>query len=137
MTKYSTFSISSHEKIDQIMNSLPLIFGKLRSQLLYLLGIPAFFLCFMLIYQPSMPTTLLAMGKGMLSFNTTIIMCILLGVMLVSRTLMLVLYRSIRINWWRFIAWEVAELIIMSLFMALYLTLMYQGQYPYFHIVGQ
>jgi len=119
------------------MNSLPLIFGKLRSQLLYLLGIPAFFLCFMLIYQPSMPTTLLAMGKGMLSFNTTIIMCILLGVMLVSRTLMLVLYRSIRINWWRFIAWEVAELIIMSLFMALYLTLMYQGQYPYFHIVGQ
>jgi DNA-binding LytR/AlgR family response regulator len=33
--------------------------------------------------------------------------------------------------------WEVAEVIAMSMFMALYLTLMYKGTFPYFHIVGQ
>ena len=74
----------------------------------------------------------------MLSFNATIIMCILLGVMIISRVLMMVLsHYQLQLNWLRFVYWEIAELITMSLFMALYLTLMYKGAYPYFHIVGQ
>ena len=120
------------------MNTLPALFRKLRSQLLYILGMPAFFLCFVLIYQPSHVTRWLEMGEGMLSFNATIIMCILLGVMIISRVLMMVLsHHQLRLNWLRFVYWEIAELITMSLFMALYLTLMYKGAYPYFHIVGQ
>ncbi len=119
------------------MDKLPAIFSKLSSQLLYLLGIPAFFLCFMLIYQPSLATQLLDMGKDMLSFNTTIIMCILLGVMIISRVLMMVLFHQMHLNWWRYAVWEITELITMSMFMALYITLMYKGAYPYFHIVGQ
>ena len=119
------------------MNKLPAFFSKLRSQLLYILGIPAFFLCFMLIYQPHLPTQLLETGQDMINFNTTIIMCILLGVMIISRVLILVLFHQLRFNWWRYVMWEVAELITMSMFMALYLTLMYQGVYPYFHVVGQ
>lgn len=120
------------------MDKIPAIFGKLRSQLLYIMGIPVFFLCFMLIYQPSAATQLLDMGEAMLSFNATIIMCILLGVMIISRVLMLVLYHhQLRLDWLRYIYWELAELITMSLFTALYITLMYHGDYPYFHIVGQ
>lgn len=119
------------------MAQLPSIFGKLKSQLLYILGIPMFFLSFVLIYQPSTIYNLLDMGQDMLSFNATIIMCIILGVMIISRTLMLVLYQQLRIDWWRFAVWEVAEIIMMGLFMALYLTLMYQGTFPYFHMVGQ
>ena len=120
------------------MDKLPTIFSKLRSQLLYILGIPAFFLCFMLIYQPALATQLLDMGQGMLNFNTTIIMCILLGVVIISRVLMMVLlHHQLRLTWLRYVYWEIAELITMSMFMALYITLMYQGTYPYFHIVGQ
>lgn len=120
------------------MNSIPAIFNKLRSQMLYILGLPAFFLCFVLIYQPLHATRLLEMGQNMLSFNTTIIMCILLAVMIVSRVLMLVLtHYQLRLDWARYIYWEIAELITMSLFVALYLTLMYKGEYPYFYIVGQ
>ena len=73
------------------MNNLPAIFRKLSNQLLYILGIPAFFLCFVQIYKPTHAAELLEMGQDMLSFNTTIIMCILLGVMLISRALMTVL----------------------------------------------
>ena len=120
------------------MNSIPAIFNKLRSQMLYILGLPAFFLCFVLIYQPLHATRLLEMGQNMLSFNTTIIMCILLAVMIVSRVLMLALtHYQLRLDWARYIYWEIAELITMSLFVALYLTLMYKGEYPYFYIVGQ
>ena len=65
-------------------------------------------------------------------------MCILLGVMLISRVLMMVLsHHQLRLNWARYVYWEIAEVITMSMFMALYLTLMYQGIYPYFHVVGQ
>ena len=120
------------------MDKLPAIFHKLSNQLLYILGIPAFFLCFVLIYQPSHATTLLQMEQNMLSFNTTIIMCILLGVMLISRVLMMVLsHHQLRLNWARYVYWEIAELVAMSMFMALYLTLMYKGAFPYFHVVGQ
>lgn len=120
------------------MNQISAIFGKLRSQLLYILGIPVFFLCFTLVYKPTNATALLNMGNNMLNFNATIIMCILLGVMIISRVLMLVLYHhQLRLHWLRYIYWEIAELTTMSLFTALYVTLMYQGEFPYFQILGQ
>ena len=120
------------------MNKIPPIFSKLSSQLLYILGIPIFFLCFMQIYEPVHTAQLLDMGQDMLSFNTTIITCILLGVMIISRVLMMVLsHHQLRLDWLRYFYWEVAEVITMSLFMALYVTLMYKGVLPYFYVVGQ
>lgn len=119
------------------MDKLPALFSKLSSQLLYILGIPFFFLCFVMFYQPNATFNLLDMGKDMLSFNTTISMCILLGVMIISRTLMLVLHHQIQLNWWRHLGWQVAEVITMSMFMGLYLTLMYRGEFHYFPIVGK
>ena len=119
------------------MDKLTANFGKLSSQLLYILGLPIFFLCFILVYQPTIVYPLLDMGKAMLNFNTTIIMCILLGVMIISRVLLLVVYNQVRFNWWRYLAWEVAEIITMSMFMGLYITLMHRGVFSYFYIVGQ
>ena len=120
------------------MNKIPTVLGKLRSQLLYILGIPVFFLSFMLVYKPAAATLLLDMGNNMLSFNCTIIMCILLGVIIISRVLMMVLYHhQLRLDWLRYFYWQIAELLTMSLFTALYITLMYRGEYPYFNILGQ
>ena len=101
------------------MNKIPTVLGKLRSQLLYILGIPVFFLSFMLVYKPAAATLLLDMGNNMLSFNCTIIMCILLGVMIISRALMMVLYHhQLRLDWLRYFYWQIAELLTMSLFTA-------------------
>lgn len=119
------------------MEKLPAIFSKLSSQLMYILGLPIFFLCFALIYKPAMAFQLLDMGKGMLGFNATIIMCILLGVMIISRVLLLLIHHQVRFDWWRYLAWQVAEIIVMSMFMGLYMTLMYSHAYPYFHVVGE
>ena len=118
------------------MDKIPAIFGKLHSQLLYIMGIPVFFLCFMLIYQPSAATQLLDMGEAMLSFNATIIMCILFGVVLISRGILLAVHRSLSMSWSKMIQWELCEVAIMSMFVALYITLMYHGEYAYFYIVG-
>ena len=119
------------------MNKFPAIFTALRSNLTFVLAIPVFWLCFVLLYQPGGVVELLHMGRGMLNFNTTIIACILLGVMIISRSVLMVLHRTVDLSWWKFIVWELAELFTMSLFMALYLTLMYHGEFAYFQMVGQ
>lgn len=119
------------------MNKLPSIFTALRSNLSFIVVIPVFWLCFVLLYQPSSVVGLLHMGQNMLNFNATIIMCILLGVMILSRSVLMVLHRTLKLNWWKFVVWEVAELLTMSLFTALYLTLMYRGAFAYFQMVGQ
>lgn len=108
----------------------------LRSNLTFMIAIPVFWLCFVLLYQPTSTVKLLSTGPDMLHFNTTIIMCILLGIMIISRSLLMAIHRTLKLDWWKFIFWEVVELIVMSLFTALYLTLMYRGEYSYFYIEG-
>lgn len=137
VTKYTNNTFCHTVKFDKNMNKLPAIFTALRSNLTFILAMPVFWLCFVLLYQPSSIVELLHMGKELLNFNTTIIMCILLGVMIVSRSVLMVLHRTLNLNWWKFIVWEMAELLTMSLFAALYLTLMYRGEFAYFQMVGQ
>ena len=76
------------------MEKFPAIFTTLRSNLTFILAIPIFWLCFVLLYQPSSVVELLHMRQDMLNFNATIIMCILLGVMIISRSVLIVLHRT-------------------------------------------
>lgn len=119
------------------MNTLPRIMTALRSNLVFIFTIPVFWLCFAILYQPSKLYYLLNMNSELYNFNITIIMCILLGVMIVSRGLLMAIHHTIKMNWSKFVMWEIGELFIMSLFTALYITLMYQGEFSYFHMVGQ
>jgi hypothetical protein len=119
------------------MNKLPSIFTALRSNLIFMITLPIFWLCFVLLYQPIRVVELLEMGRNLLNFNATIIMCILLGVMIISRGLLMAIHHTLKLNGWKLIIWEVAELLTMSLFTALYMTLMYHGKFTYFQMVGQ
>ncbi|MBQ7697004.1 MAG: LytTR family transcriptional regulator [Paludibacteraceae bacterium] len=116
------------------------IFTRIKCLLYYVIGIPAFFLIFTTLYRPMRVFDLFNMvavkPDGLFSFNVTIVSCILLGVMAISRTLMAITYhrsRMTRMSWW---LWQVAELVGMSLFVSLYLTLMYKGQYTYYGMAG-
>lgn len=137
MIKIDINSFRHTNKFDKIMNKLPSIFTTLRSNLTFVVVLPIFWLGFVLLYQPSGLVELLNMGGNMLSFNSTIIMCIILGVMIISRAVFMATQRSTSLNWFKFILWEIAELFITSLFMALYLTLMHHGEFAYFYMVGQ
>lgn len=116
------------------------IFTRIKCLLYYVIGIPAFFLIFTTLYRPMRVYDLFNMvavkPDGLFSFNVTIVSCILLGVMAISRTLMAITYhrtRMTRMSWW---LWQAAELVGMSLFVSLYLTLMYKGQYTYYGMAG-
>ena len=107
-----------------------------QNQLLYIVVLPVFFLAFVTLYKPTGIVAFLDMGKQMLSFNVTILGCIMLGVLLLSRTLLIVLHKPMHIGYWGWIGWQAVELLVMSLFMALYMALMYQGAYTYYQVVG-
>ncbi|MBQ6275897.1 MAG: LytTR family transcriptional regulator [Bacteroidales bacterium] len=76
------------------------------------------------------------MGRGIMAFNTTMLFCILFGVLLISRLLLYVLRRFFVPTWLAYSLWIFGEVLVASLFMALYVTLMYHGEYPYFDVVG-
>lgn len=119
------------------MTKLPALLTSLRSNLTYVLGLPLFWLLFVLLYRPMSFVPLLDMGGQLLNFSSTIIMCILFGVMLLSRGLLTAVSSALRLTWLRFLAWELSEVLVMSLFSALYVTLMYHGEIAYFQVVGQ
>ena len=105
VTKYICKEFCHTKQIDKIMNKLPAIFATLRSNLSFVIVLPMFWLSFVLLYQPSKLVELLDMGNGMLNFNATIIMCILLGVMIISRGVLMVIHHTLELNWFKLMVW--------------------------------
>jgi hypothetical protein len=137
VTKFTKKRIRHIKLNDKIMMKIPALLTSWRSNLTFVLGLPLFCLLFVLLYRPVSFVSLLDMGGDWLNFSSTIIMCILFGVMLLSRGILMVVSSVYRLTWLRFVAWELCELIVMSMFSALYVTLMYHGEMAYFYVVGQ
>lgn len=117
------------------MSKLPPIMTALRSNLITLVTLPLFWLSFVLLYQPKMWVELLEKSQS-LSFNVSIIVCILFGVVLISRGILLAVHRTLDLNWSKMVLWMFFEMLAMSLFTALYLTLLNKGEYTYFYMLG-
>ncbi len=119
------------------MAKLPAVATAFKSNLISVASIPVFWLCFVLLYQPDMWEELLVMDNASLNFNATIIMCIVLGVVLISRGLLVAVHRSLKLNWTKLYLWQFLETLAISMFTALYITLMFRGEYTYFYMVGK
>ncbi len=109
----------------------------LTSLLLHVLALPTFFLCFILIYQSQWMVSFLSIDGTKTVFNTLILMCILLVVLCGSRIPMTACRRHLHLSWVYYILWSLAEWVVTALFMALYMTLMYRGEYGYFLVAGK
>lgn len=119
------------------MKQIPASTLSLTSLLLHILTLPAFFLCFVLLYQSEWIVEFLGMGRDMVVFNTLMLMCIMIGVLCGSRIPMTACRKHLHLPWVYYILWSLAEMVVMALFMALYMTLMYHGQYGYFLVAGK
>ena len=111
---------------------LPALFGSFGIQLWYIL-LPAYFFFFMTaVYQPFGMATALDMGRGLFYFNTTMLMCIILVTLLLTRLLFWGIFRKGQPNWLGYCFWCFGELSLVAYFMALYLCLMGGAVTPYF-----
>ena len=114
------------------MKKIPHVYDRFPTMLWYIFGIPAFFFFFVVIYRPFDTFPALEMGRDAFFFNATMLMCILLGVLLLTRTGFYFLHRRKRCNWWEYSAWILMELTVMSYLCALYLFLVSGRALPYF-----
>ena len=119
------------------MSKFPTVMTALRGNLSFVVTMPLFWLFFVVLYEPDMWIQLLEMEHVLVHSNAAIIATILLGVMLISRSVLLVVHHGFKMTWFKMIQWEVCEIVLMALFMSLYITLMFHGEYMYFYILGR
>jgi len=104
------------------MAKIPASILSVTTTILHIVAIPVFFLGFILIYESRWMMAFLEVGGGTV-FNTLMLTCIYIGIMIGSRVPMHVLHGRLHMSWWLYAIWSVAEIFIFSCFAALYMSL--------------
>ncbi len=118
-------------------NELSREFFKFPSQIIHFLGIPVFFVIFILLYRPESVVSFLEMGRDIMEFNLIMVGCILLLVLVGTRLAFYFLRNVLNINNALYIGWCAVECIIFCLFAGLYMFLMQGKTDTYFTVVAK
>ena len=102
------------------MTSVPVEYGKRGVQLLYILICPAFFFIFTISYKPFGMWEHLSMGRDMFYESAGIMTAIVLGTILVLRTIFYLIFKAGGRNILGFIFWCFGEMVVAAYFLALY-----------------
>ena len=117
------------------------LLSKYSNQLWYFILIPLFFLVFVIIYTPfhidesvlgDYPS-IIKTQSGRYQFNIVMIMCILFLVLALSRTLLYIFRKSLGNDRGNYFIWIAGEFLTMSLFTALYVSLITKGEMTFFN----
>lgn len=114
------------------MTEMPSIYRKYSTQLWYILLSSAFFFFFIVIYRPFEMPRDLDMGRDWFILNATLMMCIVLVTLTITRHIYYLLRNSLGKNWWHFVGWTALEMVFLTYALALYLYLMGGRSVPYF-----
>lgn len=108
----------------------------LTSLLVHIFAIPLFSLCFLLLYRSQWMVEWLYMADGRWYVLNILVVCLIeLGVLCASRIPMTAC--KIRMPWFYYALWTVAEVVVVAFFVGLYMVLMYKGAHSYFFCVGR
>ena len=118
------------------MQKIPSIFYKIKTQLVFFIVVPLFFLGFALLYRPQPMLTIFQVGTIGYAFNVTIITVIMMAVMSLSRMLIFILRNHLNLNWLQYILWCLGEVLVTALFTGLFIFLMSHHDIPYFTATG-
>lgn len=122
----------SHINLTRIMERIPQIFNKIGVQILYFLLVPSFFVSFVLIYRPFDIDEYLDLGRGLFAFNITMITCIILVTLVITRLIFYFSRLHLSEGW--YLSWCFGEICIAAHFVALYVWLM--SDMAYLKVVG-
>ena len=104
--------------------------------ILHSLLVPIFYLVFTIYYKPSGICEMLTMTTASFAFNATMIFCIILVSLSITRGWLYLIGKYKTITGWVYLLWCVAETLIASLFCSLYIVLMSEDGLLYFEIAG-
>ncbi len=119
-------------------NELARSFFKFPSQIIHFLGIPVFFVAFVLLYRPEAAVSFLETGQAdIMEFNLIMVGCILLLVLVGTRLAFYFLRKVIPASNAFYLGWCAVEVIIFCLFAGLYMHLMQGRADTYFTAVAK
>ena len=108
-----------------------------RSQLLYILLVPAFFIGFCFLYNPFGIQEYFQAGGMGYGFHFVMLTTILMAVLAITRLIFSALYKHIPFLWWHYIVWCFGEVFVFVFFLALYATLFHPGEAGYFSVLSR
>ncbi|MBQ0025254.1 MAG: LytTR family transcriptional regulator [Bacteroidales bacterium] len=116
------------------MSRFPDIFLRYKTQVLFYLALPLFFFGWVLIYNSESIVSLLREGPSpdSINLNLPIVTAIIFVVSALSRSLLYILRSRIVLTAFRYFLWCLAEVVVISLFVALYLTLRSRSDLVFF-----
>ena len=114
----------------------PDILKRLTTQIWYFLLVPLFFIAFILLYDPFNSRAFFSAGRDLFSFNVTIATCIVLVLMIAMRLGFHFIWRKRELPFQFYLGWCVSEVLIISAFIALYVSLINVPHVPYFTALG-
>lgn len=108
----------------------------LPGTVIHFMVIPLFALIFTLYYRPSIVYEFMNMENVSFSFNTTMLFCILIVSISITRWSLFALGRYHRVSPTYYFFWCIGETLVTSLFCALYLVLVSTDELSFFEISG-
>lgn len=118
------------------MAKIPDIFYRFNVQMLHILMIPFSFMVFVLVYRPFDLDDFLNMNRGLYAFNLTMITCIILVVLLITRLTLYGMRGRMNLSSGWYIFWCCMEVFVIAHFMTLYMWLMLAHTMPYLEVLG-
>lgn len=119
------------------MTSLPKNIFRLNGYLLHMLAVPFLTLGFFLMFKPAIGFDAETLPVERYSFHITMLSCILLGVLAVSRSLLLGFNNKMTVSWKIYASIIGAEILATTAFGSLYLWLIMHGKADYFDCFGK
>ena len=117
------------------MNSKLRIGQSYKSQLSYILLLPAFFAGFCFLYNPFGMHEYFQTGGMTFGFHFLMLAVILMAILALTRLIFSALYKHIPFLWWHYVLWCIGETFVFTLFMGMYTTLF--GQPGYFSVLSR
>jgi len=115
---------------------MDVLFGFSRGylhQLLYVLLLPAFFICFCFLYNPFDIQGFYEVGGKSFAFHLLMLTCILIVVLALTRLILTAVNAHTPLYPWHYLIWCLGEIVITAFFAALYTDLFYgNSNMPYF-----
>lgn len=108
----------------------------LPGTVIHFLVIPLFALIFTLYYRPSIVYDFMNMENLTFSFNTTMLFCILIVSVSITRWSLFALGKYHRVSPTYYFFWCIGEILVTSLFCALYLVLVSKETWSFFETSG-
>ena len=116
------------------MNSKLRIGQSYKSQLSYILLLPAFFAGFCFLYNPFGMHEYFQTGGMTFGFHFLMLSVILMAILALTRLIFSALYKHIPFRWWHYTVWCIGETFVFTLFMGMYATLF--GKPGYFSVLS-